>query len=136
MTPLSRRIRDDNITLTAIPAPPDPNRADWPHFNYDVTLHRPGAADMSLETGVQYGTGNTSEPTAHDVMSILTGQAAAYENTDGYREWVDEYGGDPDEEDEPLTPAAYALMGRMVADLQAFLGDDYDDYLFNTDQQN
>jgi hypothetical protein len=125
---LSQRIADDNIRAESVmtDAPEwaeDRRDSDW----YAVTLKR---KRRTLTVPFGMGPALCTDPTAADVMNCLISDAAGYDNARSFEEWADEYGCDPDSRE---TERTYKLIGEQSACLRRFLGDDYDAYLWKTE---
>jgi hypothetical protein len=128
MMKLSQRIAADNVRAESVMTDPpewadDRRDSNW----YTVTLKR-----KRRTLTVPYGMGPAlmREPSARDVVGSLVSDAAGYENARSFEEWADEYGYDHDSRKAEQT---YNLIGRQAAELRRFLGDDYDAYLWKTE---
>lgn len=131
MTTLSERIAQDQITATATyrdqggPSyAADMHDMDW----WDVTLQYDGRR-MLVPFGMGRGH-HGAEPTAYDVLQSLVLDAAGTENARDYEDWASEYGYD---EDSRSGVRAYEQTVKQTGRLRAFLGDLYDAYLWETD---
>jgi hypothetical protein len=128
MMKLSQRIARDNVraesVMTDAPAWADGRRdSNW----YTVTLKR---KRRTLTVPFGMGPALTSEPDAADVMNCLVSDAASYENAGSFEEWAGEFGYDTESRKAEQT---YNLIGKQAADLRRFLGDDYNAYLWETE---
>jgi hypothetical protein len=132
MTTLSERITQDGITAYAAPrgqgAPSytsDMDSMDW--WNVTLTMH---GRQMVIPFGM--GSGHRSaEPTAHDVLSAILSDASSIENArDDFEEWAGDYGYDTDSRTAERT---YNQTVKQTDQLRAFLGDLYDTYLWETE---
>jgi hypothetical protein len=128
MIKLSQRIRDDNVRIESVmtdaPAWADDRRdSAW----YAVTLKR---KRRTLTVPFGMGSALCCDPEVDEVLSCLLLDAAGYENARSFEEWAGEYGYDADSRKAERT---YELTGKQTARLRVFLGDDYDAYLWRTE---
>lgn len=123
---LQERIDHDRITISAGSC--GYNRARG--FEWDVILLRVGdTGSVSLKT--TFFTGDITAPTAELVMKALLNDASTFVNTDGFEEWAAELGYTNQDEREYYREL-YARVEEQTEQLQRFLGEDYDDYLWET----
>lgn len=131
MVTLTSRIANDNVRAESVmtDAPThawdegSPEPANW----YRVTLTRKRRR-MTVPFGM--GSALTSEPSAHDVLSALLSDAASIENSRSFEEWADELGFD---EDSRKAEKTYNADVTQTEKLKEFLGDDYQAYLWETE---
>lgn len=131
MKTLKARVRDDNIRAESVMTdPPDyaessgwERSANW----YSVTLKRK-RRQLTVPFGM--GSGLTDEPTAEDVLNALLSDASGYENAQGFEDWASEYGYDTDSRKAEQT---YHLVRIQTQNLREFLGDAFDEYVWNTE---
>jgi hypothetical protein len=76
------------------------------------------------------GSANTEEPDAADVLNCLASDASGYENARSFEEWASELGFDADSRKAERT---YREVERQAQQLRAFLGSEYDAYLYETE---
>lgn len=129
MRDLRERIAEDGITAeaTMTDAPAWADR-DWQANWYRVTLTYDG---RTLVTPFGMGTGLTEEPDAATVLNSLTSDATGIENARGsFDEWAGEYGYDTGSR---KAEASWRQAQEQTDTLRAFLGERYDDYLWNTE---
>lgn len=124
---LSERITEDKITCTSVLRdPPDGESPDMTWFN--ATLHL-GRRSLTVPWGMSPLAG--SEPGVNDVMSLLTMGVRTVENSRNLEEWCDEWGRDPEKEQE-----TYDKWCRISTRLRKFLGAKFQDYLWDTQDDN
>lgn len=135
MISLEDRINRDRITAYAEYRDGPPSYIDADSWSgdaswYDVTLERHPHIPLTVPFGM--GSAHTEEPTAADVLNCLVLDAMGYENADGsFEEWASEYGYDTDSRRAYRT---YQQVEKQTNKLRAFLGDEYDAYLYDTEQ--
>lgn len=130
MTTLTERIRADHIAVTAakhLSKLPfwglDRRNGTW----WDITLSRPGAKD--LKSPFYMGPGFDGRiPDARDVLACMTADAAMLDNARSYQEWLGDLGQDDGDDAE----AMYRAVTAQTARLREFLGEQYNDYLWET----
>ena len=79
---LSERIATDNITVTHHLIGQTST-----HYRWSVTLHRPDGRAFTLPGLYE----SNDEPTAFDVLDLLTMTCAIVDETDGWHSWHSEY---------------------------------------------
>src|SRR5215469_3741015 len=129
MKSLKARIREDNVRAESVmTGPPDWAAGDgWQANWYDVTLRRK-RRQLTIKFGM--GLGLSGEPPAGDVLSSLLMDASGYDNARSFEEWAGEYGYDTDSR---KAERIYRQVEAQTAKLRKFLGDDYDAYLWETE---
>ena len=128
--PLAAFIAARGLSMAVRPA--TSNRgflADIPgSTHYQVTITAPEGAKMTVPFSMGPGLGPAA-PTFVDVLSCLADDAAGYENTDDFEEWMAEYSYD----DRGLARRVYAAVSRSRAALVALLGEEgYQQLLWRT----
>jgi hypothetical protein len=131
MISLPDRIEQDGITAEAEYAsvPAARRDDDWAQSArwYSVTLYHRGR-QMTVPFGM--GSGLREGPTAADVLNCLLSDASTYDNAIGFEDWADGLGFDADSR---RAERDYREVEAQVSELRAFLGDKYDDYLYETE---
>lgn len=142
MPTLSERLDTDMIAIFNITyGRTDRNAADFGNADhYTVTLinysHRVAsyrnAPFATMVVPYSKGLGHHGElPTALEVMACLVMDAAGVENSHGsFEDWAGDYGYDPDSR---KAERIYQDTVQQTAELRQFLGDAYDAYLWETD---
>lgn len=125
---LTERIEADGMELDAEMTGEKTGAEGWRHRDYDATLTM-GGRSMRVEGGYQAGMA-CGWPTTADVLSLLCSVATRVETTDGYEEWAREFETDP-EKWQPVSE--YEDSKRTTQALRTLLGDKYDAYLYETD---
>lgn len=124
---LSERIAEDGITVTA-----DMIGQTETHYQWAVTLHRPNGAVFRLPDPFESNT----EPTAFDVLDLLTGALNIVDQSVDRREWASEYTTDPEQQDAHFTEQHWQTWQQINAGLRRFWGRQrHEDYLYDTDCQ-
>jgi hypothetical protein len=126
MTTMRERVEQDDITAEAewSDSPPswahgERERGDW----YRVTLKR-GSRRLTVPFTIGKG-----PPEAADVLNALADDAATWDNANGFEDWAGELGFNARSR---AAKATYRRVEALTAKLRAFLGDQYDDYLYET----
>lgn len=132
---LSERIEADRITIqtdTLGGMSDDGMRHRWA-----VSLHRPGGSVFTLPDPFE----STEEPTAFDVLDLVTGVCNLIDQARTWRDWQSEYmTAQPyteewDKRDEIYTETMYITWCSINDKLRDFLGDRaHQDYLYETDR--
>lgn len=126
---LSERIKTDGITIatdTLGGMSDDGLRCRWA-----VTLHRPDGRTFSLPDPFE----QNDEPTAFDVLDLVTGACNIIDRSADRREWASEYTTDPDEQDRHFTQRDFDTWVEINNRLRDFLGHQgHEDYLYDTDR--
>jgi hypothetical protein len=139
MTTLRERIRQNQITAKATQREGPPAYVDWGGDErggtawWDVTL-KLGRGEDKRQLTVPFGLGPGfmgKPPDALRVLSCLCEDAAGWENADGFEDWVREYGAD--EDDGTKNMQLYQRVTDGVKRLRRFLGETYEDYLWDTE---
>ena len=129
---LSKRIAADGLACTSEPreGPPEDEISPDPDMRwYDVTLHLDGR-----EFRIPLGLGPLAgEPEACDVVSLVTMGVRSVYYSGSLREWAAEWGRDPDDE---TTLTIYGQWQRILGRLWPFLGDRFDAYMDETQDDN
>ena len=127
-----------NITLDYEMTDHNPNMGDpnWPAHHYKVTLKRDKTIEgervrRQLTTYFSMGYGISHEPYAHDVIDCLASDAAGWHNARDFNDWCGDYGYDTDSIRALRT---YETLQKQAKHLQRFMGDLYDDLLWNTER--
>jgi hypothetical protein len=122
---MAERIQRDGITSEA-------SYAAQPEYGFDGNWYsvRLTFDGRSMVTPFGMGPGLSGYPSAADVLSSLVSDAAGYENAQDFSDWASEYGYD---DDSRRAYAIYEIVAAQTDKLRAFLGDEYDAYLWETD---
>jgi hypothetical protein len=124
MITLRQRTRQDGVSAESTMTDPpseDSFDADW----YRVTLKR-GRRQLTTPFGM--GRALCREPTAEDVLQSLLSDASSADES--FEDWCGEYGYDTDSRKAERT---YQQVQTQTAKLRAFLGDDFEAYMYETD---
>jgi len=130
---LAERIAATGITMTAKPTthakPLDfPGGSTW-----RCTIRRADTLDPhTVRVTFHMGEAHTAAPTINDVMECLLSDASIAENAGTFQAFCDEFGYDLD------SRKAYRTWKNTVsqtAKLKDLLGDAYDDWLWNTENE-
>jgi hypothetical protein len=107
-----------------------------PHTRYRVVLRRVvNGETRKLSIEWRQGLAHTGPPRADDVLDCLASDAAGYLNARNAHEWATEYGYDTDEpKDRSRAERLYFTIGEQTEKLQAFLGDDFDALVWQTER--
>lgn len=128
MTTLDERMTADGVKVTngqRTEQPRDRFDADW----WKITIHNKYNRSLTIPFGM--GRGHDGRmPTAHEILECLLSDASGIENASTFEEWADEYGEDPDSRKAFRT---WEAASNQTKRLRTFLGDDYDAYLWETD---
>lgn len=96
--------------------------AGWDHRVWRVLLRTDGRRmTVTYRTGLGLG-----EPTAKDVLGSLVMDAWTVRSADGFEDWANELGYDPDSRSAERT---YRQAKRQTERLRTLLGDRYDEFL-------
>ena len=133
MMDLQERINRDGFTAEATWRDAPPSYIDsygWGRGSrwFDVTL-RYGGRTLTVPFG--QGPAHTEDPTAADVIDCLASDSATYDNANGFEDWAADLGFDTDSRKAEKT---YNTVAAQRDDLAAFLGDQYDAYLYQTER--
>lgn len=124
---LTERIERDGIESDAELT--DEKTTDgWHHRHYEVTLTLDGR-EMAVDGGFQAGMGHPWPETA-DVLASLLSVARRVEESADYAEWAQVFQSDPEKWQ---SERVYEDQKRVTQALRTFLGDAYDAYLNDTD---
>lgn len=123
---LRQRIREDKITAEVTYGNNAEPLSEHPMDPWTVVLKR-GRRKMTVPfwTGIVW----SKEPTSEDVLNGLLIEADGFENASGFEDWCNEYGYDADSRKAEKT---YKAVERNAQRLSRFLGEKYEDYLWNT----
>lgn len=131
MTTLDQRIRDARISITVGPAKRTRDDDGWEHDAYRVQLTRKG---QTIRVPFRKGTGhNGNPPQVEEVLEALVSDASGVENALSFEEWADEYGYDTDSRKAETT---YRAVVRQTEKLRLLLGDEYEAFLWETDDES
>jgi hypothetical protein len=137
---MSERIRRNRITAKAAQRREPPSYIDWNGHElggtvwWDVTLSI-GRGEDRRQLTVPFGLGPAfmgKPPDALHVLSCLCEDAAGWENADGFEDWAREYGSAGDGSDSANTQL-YQRVTDGVKRLRRFLGEAYEDYVWDTE---
>lgn len=145
---LERFIDDQGITMAWTPVPMNPNLADdepdnqgrrWADesFHYKIVFKK---GPKRFATYFSMGARLTDPPEAPEVLDSLASDAAGYENYPDFRDWVGEYGREPDEDDyeDPYRRdrKVFKLVKKQSENLKKFLGDkEYKELLWDIERE-
>lgn len=128
---LSERIRTAGINISVSSAKRGRDEEGWERDSYRVRLTRSGGRQMTLS--FHKGIGHAGNPPQlEEVLEAILSDAAGIENAHSFEEWADEYGFDSDGR---KAEAIYRASVRQTDKLRAFLGDDYQAFLWETDNE-
>jgi hypothetical protein len=137
MVTMPERVQTLGITLTAKPLP-ERLTPVWPHphSRYHVVLRRVTDNETrKLSIEWRQGLAHTEPPRADDVLDHLASDATGYLNARNAHEWATEYGYDTDEpKDRSRAERLYFNVGEQTEKLRAFLGDDFDALVWQTER--
>jgi hypothetical protein len=122
---LKARIARDNVRAESVMT----GKPAWADFGanwYSVTLKR-GRRTLTVPFGM--GEALTGDPTAEDVLGCLLSDASSADQP--FENWADDYGYDTDSRKAKQT---YRQVQAQTAKLRRFLGDDFDAYVYETEQ--
>lgn len=126
---LSERIAEDGITISTSMI----GQTDT-HYQWSVTLHRPDGRRFELHDPHE----SNDEPTAFDVLDLVTGTCNIIDQSADWREWQSEYMPDatPQEERDRIYPRdMFEWWVDINNALRDFLGHQgHEDYLYDTDR--
>jgi hypothetical protein len=132
---LSQRIKHEQITIqtSMLGGMSDDGR----RYRWSVALHRPDLRTFSLPDPYE----SNDEPTAFDVLDLVTSVCVLIDQVANWREWQSEYMiAEPhtqewDERDKTYPESMYDQWLGINERLLAFLGHQgHEDYLYDTDR--
>lgn len=128
---LSERIAEDEITIQT--AMIDGMSADGLRYRWDVSLHRPDAQPFTLPDPFE----SNDEPTAFDVLDLVTSACSIVSRADSREEWASEYTTDPEEQEKHFTEEHWQTWLVIDRRLREFLGSrKHQDYLYCTNRSS
>lgn len=132
MQTLQQFINRHGITADVEYTDTNPNMEDsrYPMNHWKVTLRRSNPR-RQMTVLFSTGLGISGQPDADDVLNCIISDAAGIENAQGFEDWASEYGYD---EDSRKAERIYKACQREARKLSQFLGDEYDDALWDTEQ--
>jgi len=130
---LNEFIEETGIVLTSEWTERNPHMEDSGRMdNWRVKL-RNKKLGKTMRLYFSKGVGhNGAEPTIDEVLDCLASDAAGIDNSNGFDDWCDEYGYDPDSR---RAEKIYKQCERQAERLKKFLGpDQYEQLLWNIDR--
>lgn len=101
----------------------------WRHDAWSVKLTRKG---RTLTTPYKMGTGHMGNaPDVETVLDSLCSDASSVVNADSFEDWAADFGYDADSR---RAEKLYQECVKQTDKLRAFLGDDFDAYVFETER--
>ena len=123
---LSERIAIDGITITA-----HMTGQTATHYQWAVELHRPNGAVFRLPDPYE----SNDEPTAFDVLDLVTGSLNLVDQSADRDEWASEYTTDEEQKEKHFTEEHWQTWNTINDALREFLGHQrHEDYLYETDR--
>jgi hypothetical protein len=131
----SQRIASLGITATVEPSTePLSEGFDSQARRWDVTLRRADGRTMTV--GFTLGSGHHGRtPNAGEVLECVASDAASVENAASFGEWADDFGVDSFGS-VASAERMYRATVDQTASLRAFLGDDFDAVVFETENDH
>ncbi|MCK9460691.1 MAG: hypothetical protein M0R80_13715 [Proteobacteria bacterium] len=128
MKTINEFINANKIRITNEWADTNRNNPDWKDANhYKVVLKMD---NRQLTTYFSQGYGISGEPTAESVLNCLASDTSGFENARNFEDWANEYGYDTDSR---KAERIYRVIERQTKQLKRFLGDKYDELLYDTE---
>jgi hypothetical protein len=128
---LSTRMRRDKLRVVEVKRGKRP--ADVDHWGSDMTWWRVTfkIGNRTLVTPFGMGSGHEGRvPEGAEVMECLLLDAGVYEQARNFEDWCDSYGFDCEDEQSMRN---YTNVAGQTAKLKTFLGDKFNDYVYETE---
>lgn len=119
MTDVEQLARQHGITAAVVRADDNPNmvREGWDARHYRVTLRCDG---RRLTVPFSQGLGIPHPPTVGDVLECLASDASSYDSANGFEDWAENLGMDPDSR---KAERIYRAVERQTRGLRRLVSD-------------
>lgn len=118
-------IEEQGVTMTAERTSENPNMDDSLSMDHWRCVLKRGHERMTLTFSMGHGF-NGEPPTVSDVLPGVQSDTASVENANGFEDWCDNYGYDPDSR---RAERIYKACERQAKALKRFMGEIFDEFM-------
>jgi hypothetical protein len=123
------RIKDNGITMKVSRVDSNPAMSDFNGDHWKCVI-RMGKKRMTLIFSQGYAY-KGAEPELENVLDCLLSDASILENAPNFEDYCNEFGYDSDSR---KAEKGFKALERQVLKLQNFLGEKYEEFVFNTER--